>query len=110
MSAASPAVKHPEVLHPGSGSVDVVGGQVWFTEHQGSVKQLEGPHVHLNVKEDIADIRRTKGVSGARRHLSKALEQCCEMSLRCLAPLCLQLPHEMGCVPCLSCTETALCQ
>lgn len=51
-------MKRPEVLHPGS--VEVVGGQVWFTKNQGSVKQLEGPHVHLNVKGDTADIRRTK--------------------------------------------------
>lgn len=42
--------------------------------------------------------------------LSKTLEQCCEMSLRCLASLCLQLSCETGCAPCLSCTETALCQ
>lgn len=52
-----PAVKHPELLCPDSGSVDV-GGQVWFTRHQGSVKQLES--VNLNEKRDTADIRRTK--------------------------------------------------
>lgn len=54
-----PAVKHPELLCPDSGSVNV-GGQIWFTKHQGSVKQLEGLSVNLNEKRDTADIRRTK--------------------------------------------------
>lgn len=51
--------QHPELLCPDSGSVDV-GGQVWLTKHQGSVKQLEGLSVNLNEKRDTADIRRTK--------------------------------------------------
>lgn len=37
-----------------------VGGQVWFTKHQGSVKQLEGLSVNLNEKRETADISRTK--------------------------------------------------
>lgn len=47
------------------------------------------------------------GVSEPLSCLPKALEQHCEVSL---APFCTHLPRETGSVPCLPCTETALCQ
>lgn len=56
-----PAAKHPRVLRPG---VLCSGWQVWVTRHQGSIKQLEGPRVHLNVKGDTAERNQTEDTPG----------------------------------------------